>query len=211
MTLTNGTAATKSKQGTCPYRTCGRSCEKNLYRSENNLYVETEFELRNPVLDGCSLIVKPFWSFLFFLYFPKDWFIWERECECAHTRTQAGEGQTERGRERLSSRLPAEQGVRNGARSYNPEAMTWAGIKSRLLNRLSRLGALNICKLLIGNNKYPYDLSHLHCIGQIKSQVKIFFFLSCKHYELMPVLWKGLRLSIPQAGASLPVWETFQK
>lgn len=33
---------------------------RGIYTDQKNFYVETESELRNPVLDDCSLIVKSF-------------------------------------------------------------------------------------------------------------------------------------------------------
>ena len=47
-----------------------------------------------------------------------------------------------RGRERLPSRLHAQRRAWHGARSHNPETITWAEIKSRMLNWLSHPGVL---------------------------------------------------------------------
>ena len=46
-----------------------------------------------------------------------------------------------RGRERIISRFRAQQGAHYGARSHDPEIMTWADIRSQMLNWLSHLGA----------------------------------------------------------------------
>ena len=43
--------------------------------------------------------------------------------------------------ERNSSKLPTEYRARCGSGSHNPEIMTWAEIKSGMLNRLSHPGA----------------------------------------------------------------------
>ena len=68
-------------------------------------------------------------------FFKKDLFILERERE----QERAG-----RGAERISSRLPIEYGAWCGAQSQDPEIMTWAKIKSQLINWLSHPGALII-------------------------------------------------------------------
>ena len=49
--------------------------------------------------------------------------------------------ETERERGSILSRLPTEHGAQPGAWSRNPEIMTWAEIRSRMLNWLSHPGA----------------------------------------------------------------------
>ena len=48
-----------------------------------------------------------------------------------------GEGQKERDRGRILSRLHAQHGANHGAQSQNPEIMTSVKVKSWMLNRLS--------------------------------------------------------------------------
>ena len=86
-------------------------------------------------------ISKPLWQFdiascfsLFKIYFR------ERE------NTSGGEGQRET--EKILSRLHAQRGARHGARSHDPGLMTWAQIKSWLLNRLSHPGTPCLVSLI---------------------------------------------------------------
>ena len=67
-----------------------------------------------------------FFKALFFL------FIWERE---------QARGRTDGDRETWS-RLPTEHRAQHGTQSQDPEIMTWAEIKSQLLNWLSHEGTL---------------------------------------------------------------------
>ena len=77
------------------------------------------------------LLVKREGHFDFFIF--KSWLI-------DYLRQSLGRD-WERGQERMSSSLPTECEVRDGARSHDPEIMTWAEIKSWTLNQLSLPGA----------------------------------------------------------------------
>ena len=75
------------------------------------------------------------------LYFlsSKDLFIYLRK----HASMNGGKGRGRR-RERIF-RLPAECGAWHRARSHDPEIMTWAEIKSWMLNQFSHPGTPNQC------------------------------------------------------------------
>ena len=83
----------------------------------------------------CSHHLSPYIITIFFRCYL---FIWERENE----RAWVG------GRDRGTSRLPTEYWAQHGAWSHNPEIMTWAEIKSQMLNQLSHPGAPIITILL---------------------------------------------------------------
>ena len=64
-----------------------------------------------------------------FVFF-KD-FIFERKRACVRG------GGWQRGKERISSRLPTKCGARHGAWSHSPDIKMWAQTKSQMLNQLS--------------------------------------------------------------------------
>ena len=64
------------------------------------------------------------------------YYLRERERDCTH---KQGEGQKEKGR--ISSRLHTQGRARHRAQSHNLEIMTWAEIKSQTFNQLSHPGA----------------------------------------------------------------------
>ena len=74
--------------------------------------------------------------------FVFKYFYFERERERERERVhKTGEGQ--RGRERISSKFHTlcKCGAQHGARYHNHEIVTWAKIKSQMLNQLSHHGA----------------------------------------------------------------------
>ena len=105
---------------------------------------------------------RSFWSFGIFL---KILYIYLLERESEHTPA----GGAERGRERISSKFPTEQGAWHGARTHDLEIMTWAETKSQTPNRLSRpgtpyvLGFGIITKSCGGNIKKSQFLLTLMC------------------------------------------------
>ena len=104
-----------------------------------------------PFLPRCLLIYVSF--FILFIYF-------ERKRECV----QAGEEQRERKREKIPSRLcttSTEPSAR--LKPTNCEIMTWAEIKSRMLNQLSYSGAPNHVSFTCLWCK-PYSTTVLLCV-----------------------------------------------
>jgi len=81
-----------------------------------------------------NILVTSCWVFLFvclFVYlFIFFWSGWEG-----------------RGRERISSRFPAEHRAWSGAQSHHPEIMIWVEIRNRILNWLSHPGAPSLLVL----------------------------------------------------------------
>ena len=91
-----------------------------------------------------------FLVFFLFSFFKKDLFTYLRGRERERFRGAVEEG------ERISSRLPTECGAWHGAWSHDPEIMTWAEIKSWMLNRLSHPGALGDLRIFTEINSSPY-------------------------------------------------------
>ena len=74
-------------------------------------------------------------------------FIYETESK------QTGERGRGKGRERILSRLYAQPGAQHWAGSHAPGIMTWAEIKSQMLNWLSHQGAPPASTTIVGKIK----------------------------------------------------------
>ena len=131
---------------------------RNTYTHTNIHKCKLDLTHRLPV---CNLCFRPwstkelkffylYWSitdktvrFCFFLRFI---YLREREKEC-----EQGEGQ--RKKERISSRLPAEHGAQCRAWFHNHGNMTWAVIKSQMLNWVtqgtSKTEIFKVCNAII--------------------------------------------------------------
>ena len=96
-----------------------------------SIYLCLQFLSSMPYSSQCTGLSPPWLNLFPGIFFLKILF---REWASRGT----GRG---RGRERIPSILCTEHGAQCGASSRNPEIMTWADIKSQMLNFLSHPGA----------------------------------------------------------------------